>query len=250
MNRTLLLLSGFGLGAGLMYMLDPERGEWRRAQARAQAKAYRRWTDDLLPTGTSLGRTAHSLGQATRNLGEQARGLLTKARSPLVDEGSWRQVRARQAGQTGSSNGLLMLGCVGLGIGLMYMLDPNTGRKRRALVRDTARSYWKDTGKAIGKTVRDTQNRARGVVAETSQRLRRSDVPADTVLESRVRAQIGHVISHAEAIGITAHRGRVTLSGPISANEEGKLLATVEAVPGVTEVVHQLEVHQGTTSSG
>jgi osmotically-inducible protein OsmY len=132
----------------------------------------------------------------------------------------------------------------------MYMLDPNTGRKRRALVRDTARSYWKDTGKAIGKTVRDTQNRARGVVAETSQRLRGSDVPADAVLESRVRAQIGHVISDAKAIGITAHRGRVTLSGPISANEEGKLLATVEAVPGVTEVVHHLEVHQDTTSSG
>jgi osmotically-inducible protein OsmY len=130
----------------------------------------------------------------------------------------------------------------------MYMLDPKAGRNRRALVRDTARSYWKDTGKAIGQTVRDTQSRARGVIAEAGQRLSGGDVPADAVLESRVRAQIGHVISHARAIGITAHQGRVTLSGPVSASEEGKLLATVEAVPGVTEVVHQLEVHQDTTS--
>jgi osmotically-inducible protein OsmY len=129
----------------------------------------------------------------------------------------------------------------------MYMLDPITGRKRRALVRDKTRSYWKDTGKTIGKTVRDTQNRARGVIAETGQQLSGGDVPADAVLESRVRAQIGHVISHARDIGITAHQGRVTLSGPVSASEEGKLLATAEAVPGVTEVVHQLDVHQDTT---
>jgi hypothetical protein len=32
------------------------------------------------------------------------------------------------------------------------------------------------------------------------------------------------------------------------ASEEEKLLATVESVPGVAEVVHQLEVHQDATS--
>jgi osmotically-inducible protein OsmY len=39
----------------------------------------------------------------------------------------------------------------------------------------------------------------------------------------------------------------VSLSGPIAANEEKKLLSTVESVPGVTEVVNQLEVHQDPT---
>ena len=51
MNKTLMLLGGFGLGAGLMYLLDPERGERRRAQVRAPVQAYRRWADDLLPSG-------------------------------------------------------------------------------------------------------------------------------------------------------------------------------------------------------
>jgi osmotically-inducible protein OsmY len=129
----------------------------------------------------------------------------------------------------------------------MYMFDPSAGSRRRALVRHKARSYWNDTGKAIGKTVHDAQNRARGVAAQARQRLSGSDGPTDAVLEARVRAQIGHVITHAGAIGITADQGRVTLSGPIAASEEGKLLATVEAVPGVTEVVHQLEVHQDST---
>jgi osmotically-inducible protein OsmY len=73
-------------------------------------------------------------------------------------------------------------------------------------------------------------------------------VPADNVLAARVRAQIGHVVSNAGAIDVTAHQGRVTLSGPIPANEEKKLLSTVESVPGVTEVVNQLEVHQDATS--
>jgi osmotically-inducible protein OsmY len=130
----------------------------------------------------------------------------------------------------------------------MYMLDPSAGKKRRALVREKARSYWKDAAQGVGKTVRDTQNRARGLAAEVGQRFKGSAVPADDVLEARVRAQIGHVITHAGAIGITAHQGCVTLSGPILASEEEKLLATVESVPGVAEVVHQLEVHQDATS--
>jgi hypothetical protein len=130
----------------------------------------------------------------------------------------------------------------------MYMLDPSAGRRRRALVRDKARSYWRDTRQVVGQMVRDTQNRARGVATEAGEWFRGSAVPADAVLEARVRAQIGHVITHAGAIGITAHQGCVTLSGPILAKEEEKLLATVESVPGVTEVVHQLEVHQDPTS--
>jgi hypothetical protein len=140
-----------------------------------------------------------------------------------------------------------MLGWLGLGMGLMYISDPNAGRRRRALLRDKAQSYWYNTGNVLGQKARDTQNRARGLVAEARQRLRRTAVPADTVLEARVRAQMGHVISHAGAIGVTAHQGRVSLSGPIPANEVEKLLATVESVPGVTEVVNQLEVHTDTT---
>jgi hypothetical protein len=34
MNKTVLLIDGVGLGAGLIYMLDPERGEQCRAVAR------------------------------------------------------------------------------------------------------------------------------------------------------------------------------------------------------------------------
>jgi osmotically-inducible protein OsmY len=147
----------------------------------------------------------------------------------------------------GVSTGLLILGGIGLGLGLMYLLDPTIGRRQRALVRDRARSYWHRTEDLLSKTARNTQSRARGVVSGARQRLRGADIPADAVLEARVRAHIGHVISHPGAIGVAAHQGCVSLSGPIPANEVEKLLATVESVSGVTEVVNQLEVPQDAT---
>jgi hypothetical protein len=63
MNKTALLISGLGLSAGLIYILDPER---RRAMARAQLKRYRRQTDDLWD-------------HTTRSLGRQAREFLAMA---------------------------------------------------------------------------------------------------------------------------------------------------------------------------
>lgn len=240
MNRTLLLLGSLGLGAGVAYMLAPDRGERRRALVPARAQAYRRWTEDLGSLQRSLGRTA-------RGLSHQARDILGQTRMPQRYERVWRASRPARAGQTEISKGLLMLGWLGLGMGLMYMLDPSAGRRRRALVRDKAWSYWSTTESVVGKKARDMQNRTRGMIAGARQRFRETDVPEDTVLEARVRAQIGHVISHAGAIGVTARQGRVSLSGPVPANEVEKLLSTVASVPGVTEVVNQLEVHTDTT---
>jgi osmotically-inducible protein OsmY len=240
MKRTLLLLGSFGLGAGLMYMLDPERGERRRARARTQVQTYRHWRNDLLPSWRSPGHTM-------RRLGHHTRAALARTHIPLIYEQDWRALRPARGGPMGVGKGFVMLGGLGVGLGLMYMFDPNSGSRRRALLRDKARSYWYSTGNVISKKVRDTQNRARGRLMETRQWFSRTEAPSDAVLEGHVRAQIGHVISQAGAIGVTAHQGRVSLSGPVPANEAEKLLATVASVPGVREVVDQLEVHTETT---
>jgi hypothetical protein len=241
MNKTWLLIGGLGLGAGLVYALDPERGAYRRAHARAQVQAYRRRTDHLLD------QTRQTLGQQAHRFGRQTREILAQTRLPL---GYQRRLGLRQrtfAGVEGVNIGLLILGGIGLGLGLMYLLDPTIGQRRRAQARDRARGYWHRTEDLLNKTIRDTQSRARGVVSGARQRLRGADIPADTALEARVREHIGHVISHPGAIGVTTHQGCVSLSGTIPANEVEKLLATVRAVSGVTEVVNQLEVHQGAT---
>jgi hypothetical protein len=48
--KTLWLLGGLGMGAGLMYVLDPEKGEARRDMINGQLAAYGRQTGDLLET--------------------------------------------------------------------------------------------------------------------------------------------------------------------------------------------------------
>ncbi|HYH46747.1 MAG TPA: hypothetical protein VEG34_13765 [Thermoanaerobaculia bacterium] len=56
-------------------------------------------------------------------------------------------------------NPLTLLGGVGLGAGLMYFLDPDDGRRRRALARDKAVHGLKVGGKALRKTSADVGNR-------------------------------------------------------------------------------------------
>jgi osmotically-inducible protein OsmY len=104
-------------------------------------------------------------------------------------------------------------------------------------------------GKFISQTARDARQRTYGLIAETQTQLRGADVPEDAVLVARVRAHIGHVISQASAVEVTAQQGRVTLSGSIPAHEVEKLLSAVASVAGVTAVVNRLEVNQATASA-
>lgn len=71
--------------------------------------------------------------------------------------------------ETRSSGGgrmAALLGGIGIGAAIMYALDPQGGRRRRAMARDKAVSLAKETGKAVGARSRDLGNRAKGVAAE------------------------------------------------------------------------------------
>ena len=129
------------------------------------------------------------------------------------------------------------------GAGLMYLLDPDRGTRRRALVRDQivhGAHELGDRGEAVGSRARDLRNRAYGAAAEARARLRREPVD-DVVLHARVRAGMGRVASNPGAIEVTAEGGRVTLAGPVLEEEANDLLECVEGVPGVREVVNRLE---------
>lgn len=128
------------------------------------------------------------------------------------------------------------------GAGLMYLLDPERGGRRRALVRDRLVSVAHRTGDAMDATSRDVSNRARGVVAELRSRLVNLEV-SDGVLQERVRARIGSVVGHAGAIEAGVVDGRVTLRGPVLADDVDRLVRRVRSVPGVREVLNQLDIH-------
>jgi len=138
--------------------------------------------------------------------------------------------------------GRVLLGAA-LGAGIMYLVDPDGGRRRRALLRDQLVSAGHKTSDAVGATSRDVTNRARGVVAELRGRLRREHV-GDDVLRERVRARVGSVVGHAGALETHVSDGRVTLRGPVLSEEVERLLRRVRGVRGVEEVLSELEVHE------
>jgi uncharacterized membrane protein len=124
----------------------------------------------------------------------------------------------------------------------MYLLDPDRGTRRRALVRDSTVHALHRAGRVLNKGTRDLNYRARGLVAG-GRALLRSDTVPDDILIQRVRSFMGRSCSHAHAIEVSAKDGCVTLRGPILGDEVQSLLSCVEHVPGVKGVEDALERH-------
>ena len=130
---------------------------------------------------------------------------------------------------------------MGTGASLMYLLDPETGKRRRAHLRDRVRHAWRVSGRAWGKTARDIRNRGQGMAAAWDRLWAERQVPAD-VLESRVRSQLGRLTSHARAIQVEIRGdGEVRLSGPVLANEAAAVISGVAGIVGVKHVENRLE---------
>jgi osmotically-inducible protein OsmY len=142
-----------------------------------------------------------------------------------------------------STSFFALLGAIGLGAALMYFLDPDTGKRRRALARD---KYMHGKGVLTDATqaaVRNAANQTRGAIARVQGRLTAShETVDDVVLVERVRAAMGHVIPDPHAIEVRVHEGRVTLKGPAQPDEIGELVACAERVRGVREVDNRLSV--------
>jgi uncharacterized membrane protein len=130
-----------------------------------------------------------------------------------------------------------------LGAGVMYLLDPDRGARRRSLLRDQVVHAGKKLGDGLSATARDARNRAVGTASELRARLRQ-DQSDDAILAERVRSAIGRVVSHPSAINVTAYDGRITLSGHVLAGELDELVRRTERVRGVREVRNELEAHR------
>jgi hypothetical protein len=129
-----------------------------------------------------------------------------------------------------------------LGLGIMYLFDPDQGKARRARVRDSGRRRLRSTRDYAAKASRDLGNRARGVAAQATARLH-SDHPDDQALSERVRAKLGRYVSHPHAVDVDTRDGSVELRGPILREEVEDLISAVSSVRGVSEVINHLEAH-------
>jgi hypothetical protein len=126
-----------------------------------------------------------------------------------------------------------------LGAGLMYLLDPERGGRRRALLRDQLARAAHELEDRTTTRARRVRNRALGLVREARAELSEGEVD-DRVLIGRVRSEIGRVVSNPHAIDVEAHRGHIKLTGNARSDEVNPLVRTVKAVRGVASVENQL----------
>jgi hypothetical protein len=140
------------------------------------------------------------------------------------------------------SNSLLAgVSGLALGAGLMYVLDPARGRARRKLVHDKLVHAEHELADAGRVAAHDLANRVRGLGHDLAS-VTRPRTADDDVLTERVRATIGHAISHPGAVEVESHEGTVVLKGPVLRSEVDELLRAARHVRGVRKVVNQLDV--------
>jgi len=89
-----------------------------------------------------------------------------------ADSQSFERASARTSGGGGFNAGWTLLVGMGVGAGLMYIFDPDKGRRRRALLRDKLVAFTNEASDAIASKSRHLRNRAQGVIAETRSLLR------------------------------------------------------------------------------
>ena len=130
----------------------------------------------------------------------------------------------------------------GVGAGAMFFLDPDRGNRRRSLLTDQFVHCCSQTQKAADVVRRDSANRLYGLFAEIRSAFQPDDASDETLVQ-RVRAKIGHCVSHPAAISVTARDGCVTLSGPVLADEVQYLISRVRCVRGVDRVENALDIH-------
>lgn len=132
---------------------------------------------------------------------------------------------------------------LGVGAGAMFILDPDRGKRRRALARDKAVSFANTSKETLEKRARDIRNRATGIVHETKALFADGGVPDSKLLE-RVKAALGRCAVHDRALTATVTNGTVTLSGDTLVNEVDTVVNAARSVRGVKDVVNNLNVHQ------
>jgi osmotically-inducible protein OsmY len=140
---------------------------------------------------------------------------------------------------------LTALCAASLGAALMYLFDPDNGRRRRAAMKHKGASYARLMRDAEEILARRTLHQVQGALATIRGRVAPAEAVDDDVLIERVRAALGHVIHDPHAIDVKVRDGCVTLKGPVIPDEVGEIVACTERVRGVRQVENRLSPNTG-----
>jgi hypothetical protein len=140
---------------------------------------------------------------------------------------------------------MTLLSGMAIGAMAMYMLDPQRGAARRSYARDKLVRAGHELALHANRRARDLANRAWGQVAEWSAALKDNmqQIPDET-LRQRVRAQLGHVVSHPGSLEIDIRDGIAHISGPVLRGERSKIEGRLAKTRGVKECRIEVTEHE------
>lgn len=126
----------------------------------------------------------------------------------------------------------------------MYMLDPEMGRRRRALMRNKLESARHDVQRYGRVQTKRALGHLRGAAAQAKSAIGLAALPAtDEQISKRVRARLGRLVTRPGAIDVSVEDGHVVLNGHIVASEHTGLVVGVATIDGVRGVDDRLTVY-------
>ncbi|RQZ41728.1 BON domain-containing protein [Burkholderia sp. Bp9090] len=138
--------------------------------------------------------------------------------------------------RTRSNNPLLNLAvAVACGAAAMYFLDPASGRRRRAYVRDKAAAGRHGVIDYANTQAKRAADHARGAIAGLRADWLAGDAD-DALVTERVRAALGHLVGRPRDVDVTVEHGHVRLSGQVEEAERHAVVDGVAALRGVQTV--------------
>jgi hypothetical protein len=126
------------------------------------------------------------------------------------------------------------------GAGLMYVLDPVAGARRRSIARDKLAQLRRQGTRAAATVGRDALNRGRGTWATVTGWQAPADV-SDGVMEDRIRAELGRLVRYPRLVGVRSEGGHVLLSGVVAGDEIRRLVHRIRRMRGVRRVDNLLQ---------
>jgi hypothetical protein len=267
MTSGLSLLGGLAIGAGLMYLLDPEEGEDRRktvgnlasgaisTSGSALSSGWDKLKDtagrlydaasegagafkDKLSDGAEYVTDSVSDNRYTKKISRSARRASNEASDRF---GYLWHGRENHGLESGTSQGIAALGILALGVGAMYFLDPADGARRRTVFHDKFLSAFGRMATSLERQGRNIWNRTNGLMHEARSSISSEQVD-DNTLSERIRSSIGRYVDNVGAINVQCTQGRVTLRGPVMASQLNRLLKRIRGVRGVSGIDNQLDV--------
>ena len=128
----------------------------------------------------------------------------------------------------------------------MYFLDPRSGRRRRAVVRDRSVAAGHEVDADARARVRHAADRVQGMAAAVRGRVSNAPLDDDR-LHARIRSRLGRIVEHPHGVEVEVHGGHVVLKGRASSAEAQDLMASLMAMRGVDHVDNRLSTGKQST---